>query len=255
MVAAGMHEAPEAPKVPEAPKASEAHEAHDGHEELERVYVWDVLVRVTHWAVALSIVLLAATGIYLGHPFLAPQGQARIHFATGWAKVIHFYAAMAFTLAVLARAYWMLAGPRHSGWRNFVPACRRRWRDLRGTLLFYLLIRRSPPVTIGHNPLAGLSYLAVFGMYFLMIATGFALYAVSNYTFMRGFAFLLPVFHGVQWTRLIHHATMWGIIAFAVAHTFFAMLTSRNEKNGEMDSIFSGYKFLPKGQPPDDADV
>lgn len=229
------------------------HPSEEHHtEELERVYVWDVIVRVTHWVVALSIVVLAATGIYLGHPFLAARDA---HFITGWAKVIHFYAAIAFTLAVGARLAWMVLGPRHAGWRNFVPACRRRWRDLRSTLLFYMLIRRSPPVTIGHNPLAGLSYLAVFGMYFVMIASGLALYSVSSYSFMRAFAFLVPVFHGVQWARWIHHATMWGIIAFAVAHMFFAMLTSRNEKNGELDSIFSGYKFLPKGQPPDDADI
>lgn len=231
--------------------AAGPHEAH----ELERVYVWDVIVRVTHWAIALSIAVLTATGIYLGHPFLVSPGEARTHFITGWAKVIHFYAAIVFTLAVGARLWWMLVGPRRSGWRNFVPACRRRWRDLRSTLAFYLLIRPTPPVTIGHNPLAGLSYLAVFGMYFAMIATGFALYAVSSHSFLHRFAVLLPVFHGVQWTRWIHHATMWGILAFAVAHTFFALLTSRNEKNGELDSIFSGYKFLPRGQPPDDADV
>lgn len=228
--------------------------AHHSHE-LERVYVWDIIVRVTHWAVALSIVVLAATGIYIGHPFLAPAGDGRTHFTTGWAKVIHFYTAIVFTLAVVSRLIWMLAGPRHSGWRNFVPACRRRWRDLLGTLKFYLLIRTSPPVTIGHNPLAGMSYLAVFGMYFVIILTGFGLYAISSNSFMHMFAFLVPVFQGVQWARWIHHATMWGIIAFAIAHTFFAMLTSRNEKNGELDSIFSGYKFLPKGQPPDDVDA
>jgi Ni/Fe-hydrogenase 1 B-type cytochrome subunit len=72
---------------------------------------------------------------------------------------------------------------------------------------------------------------------------------------MHVIAFLVPVLHGEQLARWIHHATMWGILAFAVAHTFFALLTSRNEKNGELDSIFSGYKFLPKGQPPDDADA
>jgi Ni/Fe-hydrogenase 1 B-type cytochrome subunit len=224
-------------------------------EELERVYVWDRLVRGTHWLIALSIAVLALTGLYIGHPFLDVAGDARDHFVTGWARVIHGYASIAFALAVASRMLWMFIGPRRSGWRNFVPACRRRWRDLRGTLAFYLLIRRSPPPTIGHNPLAGLSYLAVFGMYAIMIATGLALYSVDVQSYMHVFFPLVRVFHGVQWTRFIHHATMWGIIAFAVAHTFFAMLTSRNEKNGELDSIFSGYKFVAKDQPADDADV
>jgi Ni/Fe-hydrogenase 1 B-type cytochrome subunit len=228
---------------------------HDAHRGIEPVYVWDRLVRATHWGVAGSTVLLATTGIYLGHPFLSAPGSASEHFVMGWAKVIHFYAAIAFTLSVGSRLVWMFLGPRRSSWRNFLPVARRRRRDLLGTLKFYLLIRRTPPVTIGHNPLAGLSYVGVFAMYLVMIATGFALYSVSSYSFMRSWSFLLPTFQGVQGARWLHHVTMWALIAFAIAHMFFALLTTRNEKNGTMDSIFSGYKFLPKGQPPDDADV
>jgi len=226
-----------------------------GHEVLERVYVWDRLVRAAHWVIAMTITILAATGMYIGAPFFSETGRAGDHFAMGWAKVIHFYAAIAFVLAVLSRVLWMFIGPRRSSWRNFIPVCRRRWRDLRETLKFYLLIRSTPPPTIGHNPLAGLSYVAVFGMYAIMILTGLGLYAVSSQSFMHHFAFLIPLFHGVQWARWLHHITMWCIVVFSVSHVFFAMLTSRNEKNGELDSIFSGYKFLPKGLPPDDADV
>jgi len=215
-------------------------------EQLERYYVWDVIVRATHWAIALSIWLLAATGIYIGHPFLVGT------FTMGWAKVIHFYTAIVFTLAVFARVVWMFLGPRRSSWRNFVPASKRRWRDLVATIKFYLLLRLEPPRTIGHNPLAGASYLAVFGMYAVMIVTGLALYSVSDYTWLRGCQVLLPVLHGAQGARWLHHVTMWLLLVFFVAHVFFSMLTSRNEKNGEIDSIFSGYKFLPKGQPPDD---
>ncbi len=216
-------------------------------EGLEPVYIWDMVVRTTHWVVALSILLLAATGIYIGHPFLLPG-----KFVMGWAKAIHFYAAFAFTIAVLARIVWMFVGPRKVGWRQFIPASKRRRRDLLATLKFYLLIRPNPPRTIGHNPLAGMSYIGVFGLYFLMMLTGFALYSVSSYDFMKHFSFLVPLFHGLQWTRWIHHAGMWVILAFFVAHMFFSSLTSRMEKNGTIDSIFSGYKYMPKGQPPDD---
>lgn len=222
---------------------------------IEPVYVWDRVVRATHWAIAGSILLLSVTGIYLGHPLETAYGPAREHFVTGWAKAIHFYSSIVFGLAVGSRLVWMFLGPRRSGWRNFVPVSRRRWRDLRETLKFYLLINKAPPVTIGHNPLAGLSYVAVFGMYAVMIVTGFALYSVSSHSYMHAWQFLLPWLHGAQGARWLHHVVMWGIIAFFVAHMFFASLTSRNEKNGTMDSIFSGYKFLPKGQPPDDANL
>jgi Ni/Fe-hydrogenase 1 B-type cytochrome subunit len=215
-------------------------------DQLEPTYVWDLVVRATHWLVAVSIVLLTVTGIYIGTPFSAGA------FVMGWAKVIHFYTAIVFTLAVFARLVWMFLGPRRSGWRNFVPVSRRRWRDLWTQIQFYALLRSSPARTIGHNPLAGLSYVAVFGMYMVMIATGFALYSVSSYSFMSAWSFLLPLFQGVQGARWLHHVTMWLLLMFVVAHMFFAMLTSRSEKNGTFDSIFSGYKYLPKGLPPDD---
>jgi Ni/Fe-hydrogenase 1 B-type cytochrome subunit len=220
--------------------------------EIEPVYVWDRIVRATHWAIAGSILLLAATGIYLGHPLETAYGPAREHFVTGWAKAIHVYSSIIFGLAVMSRVVWMFLGPRRRGWRNFVPVSRRRWHDFWETAKFYMLINKAPPVTIGHNPLAGLSYVAVFGMYFVMILTGFALYSIGSHSYMHVWQFLLPWLHGAQGARWRHHVFMWAILAFFVAHMFFASLTSRNEKNGTMDSIFSGYKFLPKGQPPDD---
>jgi Ni,Fe-hydrogenase I cytochrome b subunit len=45
---------------------------------LEPVYVWDLVVRSTHWLIALSLILLSVTGVYIGHPFLTSSGQRRI---------------------------------------------------------------------------------------------------------------------------------------------------------------------------------
>ena len=220
---------------------------------LEPVYVWDLVVRITHWTIALSILVLAITGLYIGHPLETAHGPAVQSFVTGWARVVHFYTSIAFGIAVLCRLIWLFLGPRRSSWRNFVPASRRRWKDLGETLKFYTLIRPTPPRTIGHNPLAGLSYIGVFCVYVFMIATGWALYSVSSHSYMQTWRILLPVFHGAQGARWLHHAGMWVLIVFFVAHIFLSLLTSRNEKNGTMDSIFSGYKYLPKGTPPDDA--
>lgn len=221
-------------------------------EELRPYYVWDLIVRITHWVIALAIVVLSVTGIYLGRPFVAAPGPAGQHFIMGWAKVLHFYAAIAFTLAVMARITWLVIGPRRSNWRQFVPTSRRRLRDMKDTLLFYLMVRDHPPATIGHNPLAGATYIAVFGIYLVMILTGFALYSVSSYSYMEIWQFLLPWFGGVQWTRWIHHVGMWLLLVFVVSHMYTALLTSRVEKNGAIDSMFSGYKFLPKDMPEDD---
>jgi Ni/Fe-hydrogenase 1 B-type cytochrome subunit len=155
-------------------------------------------------------------------------------------------------MSVLARLIWMVLGPRRSSWRNFLPVSRRRQIDLWKTFKFYTMRSPTPPTTIGHNPLAGLSYVGVFSLYCLMIATGFALYSASTQGYMHMWSFLVPVLHGVQGARWLHHVTTWVLIVFVIAHMFLTSLTSRSEKNGVVDSMVSGYKFLPKGTPPDD---
>jgi Ni/Fe-hydrogenase 1 B-type cytochrome subunit len=216
-------------------------------EPLEPVYVWDLIVRLTHWLIVLSMIVLAITGIDIARPFL-DSGAGTGKFTTGWVKIVHSYTAIVFSLAVGARIVWMFLGPRRSGWRQFVPTSRRRLNGLRDSLAFYLMLRARPPYAVGHNPLAGLTYVAVFGLYLVIIATGFALYSISAYTsYMSMWKFLLPLFGGAQGARWLHHVTMWLLIGFVVHHVFSAILTSRVEKNGVLDSIFSGYKFLPRG--------
>lgn len=219
---------------------------------LEPVYVWDLVVRACHWLIVVSMILLVFTGLDISRPFL-DSGQGKAGFTHGWVRIVHFYAAMVFSLAAGARVLWMFTGPRRSGWRNFIPVSRRRQRGLVQTGMFYLALRSKPPATIGHNPLAGLMYVAVFGLYLVMTVSGFALYSVSSYTsYMHGWQFLLPWFHGPQGARWVHHVSMWLLIGFAVNHVFSAVLTSISERNGCLDSMFSGFKFLPKDRRPDD---
>jgi len=223
-----------------------------GHAALEPVYVWDLVVRLTHWAIVFSMLVLAVTGYYIGRPFVVASGPAAQSFVTGWVRIVHAYAAIVFTLAVVSRVVWMFMGPRRSGWRQFIPVARRRRKELVDSVKFYTFLQREAPPVIGHNPLAGLTYVAVFGLYALMILTGFALYSVSSHSYMHGWQFLLPIFHGAQGARWLHHVTMWLLIGFVVHHIYSALLVSRVEKNGVIDSMFSGYKYLPKDRAPDD---
>ena len=70
------------------------------------VYVWELPVRVFHWVNALCIVVLFATGLYIGNPFVVPavSEEAHFFFLMGWARYIHFIAAFLFTANLLMRA-------------------------------------------------------------------------------------------------------------------------------------------------------
>jgi len=214
---------------------------------LVNIYVWEWPVRITHWMTAISIWVLSVTGLYLGYPFLIVPGEAGQHFVMGTAKLIHYYAAIVFTLSVLSRIVWMFLGNWYARWHRFIPLTAPRWRGMGKTLKYYLFGLRLPPGFVGHNPLAGLSYLILFLVFLAQIGTGLAMYA-SSASFdspMRVFAFLVPVFGGLQTAHWIHHVLMWFIWAFVVHHIYSAILMSQVEATGTVESIFSGRKFVP----------
>src|SRR5271166_3763308 len=97
---------------------------------LARVYVWELPVRLAHWLIFFSIIVLSATGYYIGHPFISVPGAARDHFVMGTVRVVHLYAAIVFTLAVLVRIYWMFAGNGYARLMQFIPLSLQRLRSL-----------------------------------------------------------------------------------------------------------------------------
>ena len=64
-------------------------------------YVWEVPVRVTHWVNFLAIIMLSVTGIYIGTAKTLAHEPSQ--FVMGWIRFVHFVAAYAFSISVLAR--------------------------------------------------------------------------------------------------------------------------------------------------------
>ncbi len=215
---------------------------------LVNVYVWEWPVRITHWLNAISIWVLSVTGVYMGFPSLLAPGSATHYFMMGYAKLIHFYAAIVFTLSVLSRIAWMFAGNRYASWRCFIPISKWRRKGFVPTLRYYFFQLRLPPGFVGHNPLAGITYSFVFLSFLVQIFTGLAIYAASaSYDSpVKFFAGFLPLFGGIQTARWIHHIVMWFIWAFFVQHVYSAILMSQVEPTATMESIFSGHKFVPR---------
>jgi Ni/Fe-hydrogenase 1 B-type cytochrome subunit len=219
---------------------------HKADEPRMRVYVWDSVVRSTHWLVACSIAVLSITGVYIGRPFQSSVGPATPHFLMGWMKVIHFYSAIVFTIALLARLAWFFLGPKQASWRQFIPTTKARWANFTKTVRFYVFLSVEPPGAVGHNAVAGLAYTGVFFLYAVMLITGFAMYGASADVSSPMYVFhgLWAWVGGLQTARVVHHVVMWLILGFVVHHIYSALLTAKQERNGEMESIFSGNKYL-----------
>jgi Ni/Fe-hydrogenase 1 B-type cytochrome subunit len=212
----------------------------------ERVYVWEMPVRILHWFHVASIFTLAITGIYIGHPFigLAIGPQPTRLLVTDWMRAIHFVSAYVFGIGFFVRGYWLFAGNRYANWRGWIPVGRERWSFLWRQLRYYLFLDSDRPSYPGHNPVAGLTYTMLGVLIAAQGITGLALYSDP---FPSGFWHVtfgqLNEFLGDQTLRAIHHGLMYLFVIFFVVHLYMAVLADIEERSGGITSIISGVKF------------
>jgi Ni/Fe-hydrogenase 1 B-type cytochrome subunit len=207
------------------------------------VDVWQVPVRIVHWTLFFSVIVLSVTGFYIANPFLIAGEDPQ--FAMGATRAIHMITAWVFIAALLARVFWAFLGNRWSRWDQFIPLSSTRRTNARESLQWYLFLRSDYPSSIGHNGLAGTTYLVLFTMFLIQIFTGFALKGLedpggmaSDYT-----SWLFTIF-SIQGVRFAHHLIMWLTWGFVVHHLYSAILVDYEEKNGLISSIVTGRKAI-----------
>jgi Ni/Fe-hydrogenase 1 B-type cytochrome subunit len=212
-----------------------------------RVLVWELPVRVSHWFIFLSVVVLSVTGYYIHNPFIVVR--SRTAYVMGTMRFIHLVTASLFISAFLLRIYWFFVGNEWSNWRAFVPIHREQWRGMGRMVAYYTFFRKNIAHYVGHNALAAVTYLSMFLLMFIEILTGLALFSftVSNriLTFFIGW---LPRLIDISYLRLIHFCIMFAFFIFVIHHVYSAVLVSWEERNGLIESIFTGYKFVPEAE-------
>ena len=195
-----------------------------------------------HWLIFLSILVLSVTGIYIGRPFIG-VGEARQHLVmANDARSIHFYAAIVFVAAFLARLIWMFTGNMYA---QLAPVHARPTSGAAGALqdgqVLPLSALRAPvydraqpgrrgeptsrlrsllPAMIGDRPRPVLGRRAVSAR-------------------LSQAAFLAPIFGGLQRARWIHHVVMWLLLGFAVHHVYSALpdVAGREERDDRVDLL------------------
>lgn len=209
-------------------------------------YIWELPVRICHWINVFSIVILAVTGFFIGSPY--NFGSSASDFTMGWIRFIHFTAAYAFAVSVASRVIWSLIGNKYASWREFFPFATAIGRAKMVKMMrYYMFLDRKVPETFGHNPMATTAYIVLFGLYILMVLTGFALYAqhAPGGLMYKSLGFMYALFSS-QGMRLVHHLGLWLIAGFVINHVYSAVLMDIKEHDGEISSIFSGYKYRIK---------
>ncbi|MDR3495643.1 MAG: cytochrome b/b6 domain-containing protein [Ancalomicrobiaceae bacterium] len=164
--------------------------------------VWDPLVRLFHWSLALSFVIA----------WLSSESTEGLHIWAGYAAA----ALVAF------RCIWGFAGSRYARFSQFVRSP--------STVLSYIraIAAGREARYIGHNPAGG-----------AMIV---ALLVTMAATAASGWMLNLDAFWGVAWVQHLHNALANGLMVLVLGHLAGVAVASFRHRENLVVAMFSGKK-------------
>ncbi len=222
------------------------------------VYVYEAPMRMWHWVNALSIVVLAVTGYFIGSPLPTMPGEASDHFLMGYIRFAHFAAGYIFTIGFVFRIYWAIVGNEHAR-QIFIPPLTSRdwWGGVWHEVKWYAFLVREPRKYTGHNPLATLvmHIMLLWGTVF-MIVTGLALYGegtqAGSWAHTLFTSWVIPLFGQSQDVHTWHHLGMWWIACFVIIHVYVSIREDIMSRQSLISTMVSGWRMFKDNREVDD---
>ena len=209
----------------------------------EKKKCWSILLRLYHWAFALSIIFLVVTGFYINTPWTNTLQEYSMSWPMAWMRYIHFVAGYVFTAAVIIRIFLFIFGNAQERITDVLPITGRNINNFFKTLLQYSYISDNHDDRLGHNVLAGLTYVITIIAAVFQLVSGFYLLFPETVAW-EGWG--VAIFASQQNARFIHHLLMWWFMIFALIHVYLVIWNDVKEPEGLVSSIFTGDKFKPK---------
>lgn len=210
----------------------------------EKKKCWSILLRLYHWAFALSIVTLCITGFYIHSPWTNSMAEGSAQWPMAYMRFVHFVAGYVFTAAVLTRIFLYLFGNKQERILEHLPVTPRNIKNLFTTILQYSYIRDThDPDRLGHNVLAGITYVLTIGLAVIQLISGFYMLFPEIVIWEK---YGLIIFGNQQMARYIHHLLMWWFMIFAFIHVYLVIWNDVKQPEGLISSIFTGVKFTHK---------
>ncbi len=192
-------------------------------EERRKARVWDRPTRIFHWVLVVLVIVCYLSG---------RNGRFDIHIPAGQALLV----------LVAARILWGFAGSASSRFRAFVRPVRE--------IAAYLptLLRRDPDGRAGHNPLGGLSVVAM--LLVLAAQASLGLFAVDVDGLNDGPLSFLVSYDAAREAAELHAMAVDGLLILVglhIAAVLFHLLYKRENLTGAM---LTGRGRLAEGQTP-----
>ena len=207
-------------------------------------YLFSPFLRIFHWVMVDSIIVLFLTGILIGKPLgIMSLEPTQTIFLMDLVRKLHFLAAFVFCSAIILRVYGFIINRGDRLFPRFWEG--HFYEETLDVALHYMLLKTSHKSYL-RNPLARMSYAFLYVLVLIEILTGFAMYNMAEPMSIGGqmFSWVNVVLGGEFRTHLVHHYVAWGIILFATGHLYMVTRAEFMEGESEVSSMFSGSKVL-----------
>ena len=187
---------------------------------IHRTLVWSSKLRAAHWLLALSTLVLIATG------WLIPVAPSIIDLTSDW----HYLAAAAFIAALLLRLWLLLIDKQSAGIAALMPG-KQALPAIGQMLRFYITLGKAPlPSWYAHNPLWAPIYLCSILIMLLLAASGLAM---DEYPIL--FSIYLPELHSTL-------ASIFTI--FVAAHVITVFMHDAKGTSSDISAMVNGHRIF-----------
>ncbi len=178
-----------------------------GRESARDLAVWDPLVRLIHWSLALTILLNGAV----------IDDESKLHEWVG-------YAALGL---VALRLLWALVGPKHARFSAFPPSPLAAIRHIRA------ILQGERTVHLSHNPLGALM---AYNLWLTVIMLG-----------VTGYMMTTMQFFGVDWVEEVHELAFDWLTLSVALHVAGVAFDSWRSGVNLLRAMVNGRKRIPQG--------
>ena len=207
-------------------------------------YLFSPFLRMFHWIMVVSILVLFGTGLLITKPALVSATEPTFTMMSmDLIRDIHFITAFIFCASFILRIYGFII---NKGDRLFPRVWEGHFYSETVEVALHYMLLKPHHAPFLRNPLARASYAGLYVMVAIEILTGFAMYFMTNPSATGGFLFgwVNTILGSEMMAHYVHHYVAWFIIIFAIGHFYMVLRAEFMEGESEVSSMFSGKKIL-----------
>lgn len=216
-----------------------------------------VTMRVIHWVNVFSIIATVITGFYIAYPYYQSMiaEAAAYKYVMAYNRWVHFIAAILLDVTSIAVAYLYFFSRFEKPIKKLIPN-RQNIKEFIEVVLNLLTLNRRKNFDSSHLDSFNAVYFTILHlMLLLMLFTGLQMYVWGLHHGTSSIGAWWPwllhiatdwtlwVFGGAYGVRIVHHFTMWLILAWVAFHIYYQVWRTIFWKEGDMAIVFGGYKF------------